>query len=199
MKHYTILRKRKAISTIVGTLFFVVILIGGFAALSTAFELQFDLIETQFDIGQQEIKKSQEKFRIGPIYNPTGGNLFCLSVVNEGTTPVQIEDLWISNKSSTDDFDTNLVNITFADAFVPMGSTVNILDNQRITFENKDRTYDIKVVSASGISRTEEIKVFGNPGNRKDPRINSTLSVAPPNQATSLNVTLTQTIRNVSN
>ena len=54
-----IIQKHKAISTIIGTIIFLVLMVATFGALITAFQLSSDIFETQLDISDFENKKSR--------------------------------------------------------------------------------------------------------------------------------------------
>jgi len=57
-------RKRRGISTIVGSLIFLVLMVSGFSMLTLALDIQIDLVDVQRLVSDNEIKKNQEKFAI---------------------------------------------------------------------------------------------------------------------------------------
>ena len=181
-------KNRKAISTIVGTFFFVVIMVGAFTAFILMMQTNSNFLNTQLDTTQNEIQKIQGQFTIAAAYDSGIGNRLCVSVKNSGSTPLEIADLFIVNKTN------NVVrqfDIDFRDAFVPASSLRQILTNQPITLTSATgpgTSYDIKVVSTSGIVQTTELKVF--PTSLPDPRFNVTAFAYPVNAASGQNITL---------
>ncbi|MBI3253911.1 MAG: hypothetical protein HYZ56_04305, partial [Nitrosopumilales archaeon] len=178
-------KNRNAISTIIGTFFFVIVMVGAFTAFILMMQTNSNFLNTQLDTTQNEIQKIQGQFTIAAAYDDTGavGKRLCVSVKNSGSTPLEIADLFIVNKTN------NVVrqfDIDFRDAFVPASSIRQILDNQPITL--RPGIHDIKVVSTSGIVQTTELKVFAT--SSPDPRFNVTAFAYPVNAASGQNVTI---------
>lgn len=191
-------KSRNAISTIVGTFFFIVVLVGAFAAFILMMQTNSEFLNTQLSTSQNEIEKIQGQFTIAAAYDATGtSKRLCVSVKNSGSTPLEIADLFIVNETN------NVVrqfDIDFRDAFVPVSSIRDILDNQPITLTaatGTGTTYDIKVVSTSGVAQTTELKVFPTAG--QDPRLNVTGFVYPSNVASGQNVTVGMFVFNRAN
>lgn len=186
-------KSRKAISTIVGTFFFVIVMVGAFTAFILMMQTNSEFLVTQLGTSQNEIQKIQGQFTITAAYDSAIGNRLCVSVKNSGSTPLEIADLFIVNKTN------NVVrqfDIDFRDAFVPVSSIRQILENQPITLTS-GRIYDIKVVSTSGNVQTTELKVFS--GSSPDPRLNSTVFVYPANAPSGVNVTVGLQVYNRAN
>jgi len=201
------LSERSSLATIVGTFFFLVVMIGGFAALVAAFELNSDLLESQFKISEQETQKVQENFTIQAAYNRivdvnTGDNNLCVTIDNIGAVPLEIPDLWIVNKT-----DSNFpivpsvhpIAVSYKDSFVPMGSTKNILESRigttkQFTLQDVDHTLDIKAVTTSGIMKTTELKVFNSAV--ADPRLVITAFVFPKSVASGHEIIVGMFVRN---
>ncbi|MBM3910350.1 MAG: hypothetical protein FJ356_01725 [Thaumarchaeota archaeon] len=187
-------KSRKAISTIVGTFFFVIVMVGAFSAFILMMQTNADFLNTQLDITQSEIQKIQGQFTIAAAYDDTGavGKRLCVSVKNSGSTPLEIADLFIVNKTNNE---VRQFDIDFRDAFVPASSIRKILDNQPITL--RPGIHDIKVVSTSGITQTTELKVFAT--SSPDPRFNVTAFVSPISSASGQNVTVGMHVHNRMN
>ena len=60
------LRTRKAISSVIGTFFFIVIMVAAFSAILTAMSFQTQLVEQQANISDINVRKIQENFIITP-------------------------------------------------------------------------------------------------------------------------------------
>jgi len=183
--------ERRSVATIVGTFFFLVVMIGGFAALVAAFELNSDLLESQFKISEQETQKVQEAFTIQAAYDSSSNNLLCVTIDNTGAVPLEVIDLWISDKTAAART-VDLVPINYKDSFVPMGSTKNILESttKELTAE---RTYDIKAVTTSGIMKTTELLVSNA---SPDPRLDVTAFTFPKNAASGQELVVGMFVRN---
>ena len=69
-----IIQKHKAISTIIGTIIFLVLMVATFGALITAFQLNADIFQAQLDVSNFQSEKSLEKFRILPSSKPSESN-----------------------------------------------------------------------------------------------------------------------------
>ncbi len=162
------LNRRRGISTIVGGLIFVVLLTAGFSTFFVAMDVQSDTINAQKTISDSILDKTQEQFSIGVATDdsvswPTLG----IQVKNEGSTPVQISNIWIINKSLPDQ-PAKSIPINYSDAFIPAGYGISILENQFLQMKDPTLTpgfpdlYDIKVVSALGTIQETEISVGGS-------------------------------------
>ena len=190
------LSESRSIATIVGTFFFLVIMIGGFAAMIAAFELNSQFLEEQFKISQQETQKVQEDFTIQAAYNTSDSNLLCVTIDNIGGNSLEIPDLFIVNKTASSR-PVDFLNVTYKDSFIPMGSDKNILENLRITLEDADHTLDIKAVTTSGIMKTTELEVFAS--GSTDPRLNVTAFVFPKSIASGQDVVVGMIVHNTAN
>ena len=98
-------RKRRGLASIVGALFFIVLMIAAFTALLAAFSYQNDLIDTQRTVADLEVAKSRESFVVTTDSEtctapPTSPNDECLVVTvnNRGTNAVEIAKLWVIEK-----------------------------------------------------------------------------------------------------
>jgi len=161
-------RKRRGLSSIVGTLFFIAIMVAAFTAILAAFSYQNDLIDTQRTIADLEIAKSQENFIIKGEMElasvnciPTLPNDACLKVTvyNKGTNPVEVDQLWLIQKA--DPYDATPYNqgslppLMFQDLVVPISTSKDITSNS-IEVDSV-RLYSIKVVSKLGTIVTADV------------------------------------------
>src|SRR3990167_5477286 len=93
-------KSRKAISTIIGTFFFVIVMVGAFTAFILMMQTNSNFLNTQLGATQSEIEKIQGQFTIAAAYDSEIGNRLCVSVKNAGSTPLEIADLFIVNKTN---------------------------------------------------------------------------------------------------
>ncbi|MGQ0376250.1 MAG: hypothetical protein ACT4OW_01940 [Nitrososphaerota archaeon] len=190
----TRISKKRAVSTIIGSFFFIIIMVAAFTAFVAMLNTNNEFFRTQLDVSQQEISKSREKFVVSACTDSGNSNRLKVFVENDGVVPVEITDLFIINK---DTHYTNRYDITFDDSFVAIGQKNNILESQTITMSSTPYTYDIKVVSALGHSETISLPV-ANPST-PDPRLNVTAFAIPPEITNGGNVTIVMIARNVGN
>jgi len=147
---------RKGIASIVGGLFFLVLMTSGFTVYFVALDTQTQMIDTQQLIAGTEIKKIQEKFAISAAADPGNNNQLQIQVKNQGYHPIEIADVWIINKTDTNQPATKY-ELDYSDVFIPAGYGGQILENTPL-YLNPD-IYDIKVVSTLGTIRTAELDV----------------------------------------
>ena len=122
-------KNRRGLSSVVGALFFTVLMIAGFSVLSLALDAQTDIVTTQRMVSDVEIKKQQEQF--GVLVSADGNDILNVSIDNQGQNPVEISSIWITNKTLSDQPATRY-DIDYAAAFVPSGFTSNILSTQTL-------------------------------------------------------------------
>ena len=161
-------RKRRGLSSIVGTLFFIAIMVAAFTAILAAFSYQNDLIDTQRTIADLEIAKSQESFIVKGELDvasvtcaPTLPYNGCLKVTvyNRGTNPVEVDQLWLIQKAAP--YDATPYNqgstppLMFQDLVIPISTSKDITSNSIEIDVNQ--LYSIKVVSKLGTIVTADV------------------------------------------
>ena len=115
-------QNRRGLSSVVGALFFTVLMIAGFSVLSLALDAQTDIVTTQRIVSDIEIKKQQEQF--GVLVFTDVNDLLNININNQGQNPVEISSMWITNKTLPDQ-PAKRYTINYDDAFVPPGFTSN--------------------------------------------------------------------------
>ncbi len=153
-------QNRRGLSSLVGALFFTILMIAGFSVLSLALDAQTDIVTTQRIVSDIEIKKQQEQFGVSAY--TYGGNLLNVTVSNQGQNPVEISSIWIINKTLSDEPATRYA-VTYDDAFVTSGLPSNVLFHQALAMTPD--TYDIKVISALGSIKTIEFNTSAGSSN----------------------------------
>jgi hypothetical protein len=181
------LHQRRGISTIVGAAIFLILFASATSTFFLAMDAQRDTINSQRAISDVIIDKTKEKFSIAPSIDETNGNLLGIQVKNLGTNPVEIDDIWIVNKSGS--FPAKKHLIDYKDSVIPPGYGSNILENIPLTMLPDD--YDIKVVSTLGTIEKSEFNVGGNN------YLRATLLAIPPDVKINKNVTLTMHVENI--
>ena len=190
MNHSKSIKSRRGISTVVGALFFTVLMIAGFSALALALDAQTDIVDTQRRISDTELKKQQERFSIGA--NTDENNNLEIFVNNHGQNPVEITSIWIVNKTLTSE-PSKRFSIPSNDAYIPSGYGSQILSSLPLTM-NPD-SYDIKVVSTYGTIEKAELNVDGIGSSNV---LRSQLFTIPPDVISGQNVTIAMLVTNTA-
>ncbi len=150
--------RNKGISSVVGGLFFLVLMTTGFSVYYVALDYQSKMIDTQQAIADAEIKKIQEKYVISVASDPSDNNRLQIFVKNQGYHPIEIANVWIVNKTDASEPATKY-EVNYADSFVPAGWGGQILENTALYMVPD--LYDIKTVSTLGTIRTAELDASG--------------------------------------
>src|SRR3990172_6865585 len=151
-------RKRRGLSSIVGALFFIVLLVATFTALLAAFSYQNDLIDSQTKTTDLEVAKAREKFYVIADINGVTDKLF-VTIKNQGTSPVEIANLWVVEKGDDYEaiqYDLNSVPpLNFEDVIIPVGITKDITREVIDLVPAID--YTVKIVSRLGTIVTVDV------------------------------------------
>ncbi|MHA7734902.1 hypothetical protein [Nitrosopumilus sp. S6] len=181
-------QNRRGLSSVVGALFFTVLMIAGFSVLSLALDAQTDIVTTQRIVSDVEIKKQQEQF--GVLASTDGNNLLTLNVNNQGQNPVEISSVWIVNKTLSDQ-PVMRFNVSYDDAFIPSGFSSNVLSSQ--TLQMNPDVYDIKVISSYGTIKMIEFAVGSGPSSSG---LRAEMITDPPDVIIGQNVTIAMIVTN---
>jgi len=120
---------RRGLSSVVGALFFTVLMIAGFSVLSLALDAQTDIVTTQRIVSDFEIQKQQEEFIV--LGSVDGNNLLNIDVSNLGQNPVEISSVWIINKTLADQ-PVKRFSVLYDDAFIPAGFMSDVISSQNL-------------------------------------------------------------------
>jgi len=153
--------RNKGISSVVGGLFFLVLMTAGFSVYYVALDNQSTMIYTQQAIADTEVKKIREKFTISVSTDPNDNNRLEIQVKNQGFNTVEIADAWIVNKTITNQ-PAKKHEVKYSDAFIPTKFSGDIFANTPLYMSPGE--YDIKVISTLGTIVTEEKFDPNNPG-----------------------------------
>jgi len=150
------LENKKAISSIVGGIFFLVLMTSGFTVYYVALDSQSQMLDTQQIIADTEVAKIKEKFVVAASSSGVN-NLLSLQVVNTGNNVVEIADVWIINKTGIEN--ATRYDLDYRDVSIPVGYSGNILSNTPLYLISD--IYDIKVISSIGTIQAVEYDVAG--------------------------------------
>ncbi|KAG2478740.1 MAG: hypothetical protein NPMRd3_980001, partial [Nitrosopumilales archaeon] len=152
------LNQKKGISSIVGGIFFLVLMTSGFTVYYVALDSQSQMLNTQQVIADFEVAKIREKFVVAASSDSGDSNRLSLQVVNTGNNPIEIADVWIINKTDAAQ-PAAKYDVDYRDASVPVGHNGNILSNTPLYLISD--IYDIKVISSLGTIQAVEYDVAG--------------------------------------
>lgn len=183
-------KNRRGLSSVVGTLFFTILMIAGFSVMSLALDAQTDIVTTQRIVSDIEIKKQQERY--GVLASVDGNKFLNVNIDNLGQNPVEISSIWIINKTLADQ-PAKRFDVNYSDAFIPSGFIVDVLESR--TLQMVDGTYDIKVISSYGTIKIVELTVE-NGGGSAGSGLRAELITDPPDVIIGQNVTLAMMVTN---
>jgi hypothetical protein len=150
--------KKRGISSIVGGVFFLVLMVTGFTVYFLALDSQARMIDTQQIIADVGIKKIHEKFSIATSIDTLDSNRLEIQVGNEGKNAIEIADVWIVDKTDADQPVTQY-ELDYSDAHIPVGFAGDILENTPLFMGTA--VYDVKVVSTLGTIVIAELDILG--------------------------------------
>lgn len=153
------MRQKRAVSTVVGSVFFLVLMTAGLSVSYMVLETQSDMISAQQTIADTEIKKIQEKYSLAAYSDTDDNNKLALFVKNEGSNSLQIDSVWIINKTAPTQ-PAQKYDLQYADAILAPGHGANILQNQPLYLNQGE--YDIKTVSSIGTIKATQLGIDGN-------------------------------------
>jgi len=118
--------RQKGISSIVGGIFFLVLMTSGFTVYYIALDTQSQMLDVQQIIADTEVAKIKEKFVVAASSDSGDNNRLSLQVVNVGNNPVEIGDVWIINKTDAA-APAARYDLDYRDASIPVGHSRNIV------------------------------------------------------------------------
>jgi hypothetical protein len=135
-------------------------MVATFAVLGVALNSQTSIVETNLQVADQELKKSQEDFSINVFAD--SNELITVNVNNLGQNHVEITSLVITNQTQAPDFPTKIHEIPPETALIVSGDELNILDTMPLTLTLAQaptiiETYNMKIISSLGTIRTANI------------------------------------------
>jgi len=185
----SILNRKKGISSIVGGIFFLVLMTSGFTVYYVALDSQSQMLDTQQVIADFEVAKIREKFVVAASSDPGDNYRLSVNVINTGNNVIKIADIWIVNKTDVGE-PAERHDLDYRDVFIPVGYTGNIVNNTVLYLDDPE-TYDIKVISTVGTIKTVEHNTAGGSN-----VLDAKLFAIPPDVRIGENATLTLYVTN---
>jgi hypothetical protein len=149
-------QKRRGLSSIVGALLFVVLMVATFAVLGVALDSQTDIVDTGRDVADIGLKKQQEKFVVDSVAQAPLDKLQ-IHLRNTGNNPTEIFTLVMTNSSDIENnYPTTTIDIPSDTSFLPPGTddTTDILATSNLKMKaasaGETDKYQFKVISSLG-------------------------------------------------
>jgi len=168
MKFKHISSKRRGLSSIVGALLFVVLMVSAFAVIGVALDSQTDIASTGRDVAAKDLEKQKEEFTITSIQQPLFPDDLEINLVNLGQNPTEIFTVVIAEVDDTvDGFPVQTYEIPNSNSFlIPNDDPVDIVSATPIFLDLADPLgipptttleYEIKVISSLGTIETSTV------------------------------------------
>ena len=147
-------KNRRGLSTIVGALLFVVLMVATFGVLGIALTSQTDIVQTSRDVTDLGLAQQQEDFDLVSITQAAGDDLE-VSLINDGQNAAEMFTMIMTNKSDVGE-PTQTFEIPSLTSFLAPGAELptDIVQTLNITMStpavNVTETYDFKVISSLG-------------------------------------------------
>jgi hypothetical protein len=153
-------QKRRGLSSIVGALLFVVLMVATFAVLGVALDSQTDIVDTGREVADLGLKKQQEDFIITNVEQIPTESL-SITAKNNGQNPTEIFTLVMTNSSDiANGYPTRTFDIPSDTSFLPPGTdqSTDIVETLDIVMKTpgigKTDHYKFKVISSLGTIKT---------------------------------------------
>ena len=157
-------RKRRGLSTIVGALLFVVLMVSTFTAFGTALDSQTDIVSVSRDVADAGLKKQQEEFSIEATAIGIPAVNLSVIVDNLGQNSIEISSVVVTQEVDvTGIFPSDRYEIPPDAAFIASGDNRDVLASLPpipLTLPNPldpDIIYSIKVISSLGTIQLDNI------------------------------------------
>jgi len=153
-------KKRRGLSTIVGALLFLVLMVASFSVLGIALNSQTEIASTSRDIAAIELKKQQEAFGIALSTDVT--QILAVDVTNSGQNPTEIFTLVLTNRTDIG-FPTKTYPIPSDTSFIAPGDFKDVVStlNMNMTLAAAAgliEIYDFKIISSLGTIKTATLE-----------------------------------------
>ena len=150
------MRQRRGLSTVVGGVFFLIVIITAASYLTYSMNLFENFSETVFAVEQERENRKKESFDISRL--TIENNKINLDIHNSGDIPVHLTRIWIENVTGVDEVYRFNLNTTIA-----TGSTgQNVLQNLNFT-ALQTQSYSAKLVTDRGTTKEFSINASTEP------------------------------------
>jgi len=145
--------KRRALSTVIGMVFFAAIMITALSYVTYSMDVMGNFSEQIITDEKRQNAKSEEKFEISDV--TIIGTKLDAVISNTGQIPVEIKTLWIGEQNAPD----TIKKLSVKKAIAP-GDSINLIGS--IDYDiDPTKGYDIKIVSSRGNAEVGIINAVG--------------------------------------
>jgi len=138
------MKNRRAISTVVGMVFFVIAMTVAISYISYSMNTLDQFAQTVMVKSSLNQDRENEDLQITKA--TIDGNKFNLTIMNEGTVPIHLNRLWVTNQTDNTIFKRDLdLHIKPSEQEIKVGQSVDL-------YANTDSKYALKVVTSRGTS-----------------------------------------------
>lgn len=178
-------RQRRALSTIVGALLFLVVLVSAFGSILTAMSFMTTFQEKSIQVADANINQLNEIFSLNT--KTSSSCVLTTNVENKGAIPINIVELFVVDTTSN-----SLTRYDVVNGLVSAGYTRNIADANSLSPATTvtlaaNKNYQVKVVTERG---TAQSKTLSTPSSCKTPALVGELVAAPPEIASNEEITV---------
>jgi len=166
MKFKNITTKRRGLSSIVGALLFVVLMVSAFAVIGVALDSQTDIASTGRDVAAKDLEKQQESFVFNSVQQgPNPADYLEIELTNTGQNTAEMFTVIMTNKSDIGE-PTRTFEIPSVTSFLPVGDTTptNVVSTLDLKMDipplvtDPPEDYEFKVISSLGTVKTISIQ-----------------------------------------
>jgi len=158
-------KKRRGLSSIVGALLFVVLMVSTFTVLGTALDSQTEIVDVNRAVADAGLKKQQEDFRIDAYTDNGAPNaLLTVDVENLGQNSLEIFSLVVTEDTDlSGTYPSTVYDIPADKSDIAPGKTKNIVSAPTVitlalpTGLELNKVYSFKVISSLGTIETDSI------------------------------------------
>jgi len=157
-------KKRRGLSTVVGALIFVVLLVSASSMFGLALQTQSEMTQTAKIVANADLKKQQEDFSMDAYTDNGNPAVLTIDVEALGQNPVEIFSLVITEETDINGiYPTTVYDIPADTSFIAPGYTLDVVSTPPpITLTlpvgaELSKVYGIKVISSLGTIKTDSI------------------------------------------
>jgi len=179
-------RQRKGLSSVVGAVFMVLVMIGALNVIILAFRQQDTVTQAVIDKSNSNLNRLNEQITISDI-RLTGSNKLNMTVTNSGGAAAKLASVYLVNESASPkvEYRYNLNNLV-----VDGRKSVSSIGSNLAFHINHNNKYSVKVVTEAGNSAIRTISPLNSSP------LQMALYVIPPTITTGQNVTLLFAVTN---
>jgi len=163
-------KNRRGLSTVVGGLIFVVLMVSAFSMFGIALETQSNMGETARIVASAQLKTQQEDFDLNSIQQGPGAlDYLEVNLTNQGQNTAEMFSMVMTNKTDAGE-PTQIFKIPYDTSFLLVNgdSATNVVETLNLKMDipipGQEENYDFKVISSMGTMKYMSVTCNGNTG-----------------------------------